>query len=56
MPQTPKQKEKIEGEEKVADQKGEWSKDQQERGYYYDDSHGYEVFDPEKEVDDEEED
>jgi hypothetical protein len=24
-----------------------WSKDQQERSYYYDDSHGYEKYQPE---------
>ena len=29
-----------------------WEEDQNERGYYYDDAHGYEAFDPE--VDDEE--
>jgi hypothetical protein len=23
-----------------------WEEDQQERGYYYDDSHGYETYDP----------
>lgn len=23
-----------------------WEKDQKERGYYYDDAHGYEAFDP----------
>ena len=28
-----------------------WEKDQQERGYYYDDAHGYERYDPEKDVD-----
>ena len=26
-----------------------WSKDQQEKSYYYDDSHGYETFDPDEE-------
>ena len=24
-----------------------WAEDQKERGYYYDDAHGYEKFDPE---------
>jgi hypothetical protein len=40
--------------EKEADEKtpecGEgssWAEDQKERDYYYDDSHGYETFDPE---------
>lgn len=36
------------------DKKGEtskenWADDQKERGYYYDDAHGYEQFDPESE-------
>lgn len=56
------QKEKIEEKEikKKPDKKPEigeessWSKDQQEKSYYYDDSYGYEVYDPEKEDDTEE--
>ena len=32
--------EDVEGEDN-------WSKDQKERGYYYDDSHGYEEYTPE---------
>ena len=28
-----------------------WEEDQNERGYYYDDAHGYETFDPEKDGD-----
>lgn len=32
--------------------KGNWSEDQQEKSYYYDDSYGYEIYNP----DDEEED
>jgi hypothetical protein len=31
-----------------------WERDQKEHEYYYDDAHGYETFDPEKEDDDEE--
>ena len=27
---------------------GAWAEDQKERDYYYDDSHGYEEYDPEK--------
>lgn len=30
-----------------------WESDQKERGYYYDDAHGYEVYDGEDEDDDE---
>jgi hypothetical protein len=26
-----------------------WEEDQKERGYYYDDSHGYEVYNPDEE-------
>jgi hypothetical protein len=26
-----------------------WAEDQQARGYYYDDAHGYEKYDPEEE-------
>lgn len=31
-----------------------WSEDQRTRGYYYDDAHGYEKYEPEKddEIDD----
>lgn len=26
-----------------------WTKDQQEKSYYYDDSHGYKIYDPDEE-------
>ena len=29
----------------------DWADDQRERGYYYDDAHGYESYDPKKEDD-----
>ena len=41
MPENPKEK-----------KDGTWEEDQKEHEYYYDDSHGYEEFDPEE--DDEE--
>ena len=44
MPQTPKEK-----------KDGTVAEDQKERGYYYDDAHGYEEYEPE-DVDDEESD
>ncbi len=48
MPETPKQKSKpVESEETS------WSEDQQKRGYYYDDAHGYEKYEPEKDENDE---
>ena len=28
---------------------GNWAEDQEERGYYYDDAHGYEKYVPEEE-------
>lgn len=33
-----------------------WKSDQDEREYYYDDSHGYEKFDPDSEDDEEDDD
>ncbi len=41
--------------EEIPDEKPEigdessWTKDQQEKSYYYDDSHGYEVYNPDEE-------
>lgn len=46
MPETPKQKDKP-VEPEVRDSSN-WSDDQQKRGYYYDDAHGYEKYEPEK--------
>lgn len=40
------------GEEKSEEQKDVWSEDQKNRRYYYDDSHGYEIYDPEKDEED----
>lgn len=37
--------------EKPEPEDGNWAEDQKERGYYYDDSHGYERYDPESEDD-----
>ena len=48
MPETPKKKTEIEDEE--AEQNDSWAEDQKERGYYYDDAHGYEVYTPEDEA------
>ena len=30
------------------DPKRDWAEDQEKRRYYYDDAHGYEVFDPDE--------
>lgn len=34
---------------------GSWSRDQQEKSYYYDDACGYELYQPEDDDDDDEE-
>lgn len=46
MPQPPKEKK----------DKDTWADDQQKHEYYYDDSHGYEDFDPEGDEDESDED
>lgn len=38
---------------KPEDKSDSWAEDQKDRGYYYDDAHGYEKFDPEQEESDE---
>lgn len=48
MTEIPKKKP---GAEEEAEKKDSWSEDQKERGYYYDDAHGYEVYVPEEEDD-----
>ncbi|CAN5329875.1 hypothetical protein BH10ACI2_BH10ACI2_15410 [soil metagenome] len=50
MPEAPKNK--PDEDEAVPPEKNTWSEDQKERGYYYDDSHGYEVYKPEDDADD----
>ena len=47
MPETPKKKTEIENEE--AEENDSWAEDQKERGYYYDDAHGYSVYTPDDE-------
>ena len=44
-----KEVEEIAPERKEIDEKGNWSEDQQEKSYYYDDSYGYEVYVPNEE-------
>ena len=45
MPKTPKPEED--------EKKENWADDQKRREYYYDDAHGYEKYEPEKERDEE---
>ncbi|MGI8669716.1 MAG: hypothetical protein ACR2J3_07690 [Aridibacter sp.] len=40
--------EKVPKDKPEIGEESSWSKDQQERNYYYDDDHGYEKYDPEK--------
>ena len=44
-----------ESDEQKTDQKKDdnWSADQREKSYYYDDSYGYEVYNPDEDDDDE---
>jgi hypothetical protein len=60
MPEKSDEKKKEENltiEDSASEGKGVWADDIRERGYYYDDSHGYEQFDPEEDeaLDDEDE-
>ncbi len=50
-----KTKAEKEPEENCApDDKSAWSKDQQEKSYYYDDSHGYKIYNPDEDDDEDE--
>jgi len=40
--------------EKESPRTENWAKDQQDRGYYYDDAHGYEKYCPEEDDDESE--
>lgn len=40
----------VEENEKPGKQ-GNWSEDQQEKSYYYDDAHGYEIYNPNEDDD-----
>jgi hypothetical protein len=52
MPQKPKDEPKKENQESDPKIEDSWEEDQKKRDYYYDDSHGYEVYDPESDEDD----
>ncbi len=41
--------EKIPEEKPEIGEESSWSKDQQEKSYYYDDDHGYEIYNPDEE-------
>lgn len=46
--------EKSSADEAQPNDAGNWSADQKEKSYYYDDDYGYEVYDPEADDDDDE--
>ena len=46
--------EKEIGENCETDEKSVWSNDQPEKSYYYDDSHGYKVYNPDEDDDEDE--
>ena len=48
MPKSPKEKPETKEDEKDVRDKASWGEDQKERGYYYDDAHGYEVYKPDE--------
>lgn len=58
MPEKTKQNEADEKENlsENRDRKNDdnWSKDQREKSYYYDDSYGYEVYNPDEDEEDDE--
>jgi hypothetical protein len=54
MTRLPKQKDDAAPVE--SDERSTWGDDQKLREYYYDDAHGYQNFDPDAELDEEEED
>ncbi len=59
MPEKPKDEnetdKKSDETERETDEKNEgaWSRDQREKSYYYDDAHGYEIYNPDEDEDDE---
>lgn len=52
MPKSPKERSDCDPREPREPEKEDlWESDQIKRGYYYDDSHGYEEYDPDKDED-----
>lgn len=45
--------EKVPKDKPLIGEESSWSKDQQERNYYYDDDHGYQKYDPEDDSEEE---
>lgn len=53
MTEPPKSKKKTESVYCDTEMEDSWQEDQEERSYYYDDAHGYEVYVPEEDDDSE---
>lgn len=53
MPEKPKNKPADEKKKVEKPDASTWEEDQKRREYYYDDAHGYQVYDPEAEEKDE---
>ena len=54
MPETPKEEPGCDSvEPNELETEDSWEADQKKRDYYYDDSHGYETYEPERDDDDE---
>ncbi|MEO8072745.1 MAG: hypothetical protein ABI686_05815 [Acidobacteriota bacterium] len=52
MPEKTKRKEETKPAKKIEPQNADeenWNKNQREKSYYYDDSHGYEIYNPDEE-------
>ena len=48
-----KEMDESSAEKSANSEKGNWSEDQQEKSYYYDDAYGYEVYNPDENEDEE---
>ena len=52
MPENPQKKSEAEEKSEQSTEtskKSAWSRDQQEKSYYYDDAHGYQIYNPDEE-------
>lgn len=50
----PDESEKPFAKKRENEQQGIWERDQREKSYYYDDSHGYEIYNPDTDDEDDE--
>ncbi len=46
-------KSELSDEQPKTTEEGNWSRDQKEKSYYYDDAHGYEIYNPDEDGEDE---